>query len=392
MLKWQENLNQNTFSSGNEIQIEKELTKSEFDDIKRALKPFRAKWRGGKSQSFLLALDAKVCVDYLLTLTDFPNTNPYSYHPTPEEINYDIFTNTSADPEFWRHLDRPIEILEPSAGEGSLCDSIKAAFDKAGVSYNLTTIELDEINCITLKEKGFNPINANFLEYVNDKPFDLVVMNPPFEGLNFIKHIRHAQKMLNNNGKLVSVVPSKPLVRTGSYSLSKTVSEFVNEIALTLDDPFDFAAGVFETAKKTETRIIELYSEKRLKEIVNPDLEKYTKYNFSITYKNDGDIAKQLERIDITQPKRDAFRQIVDVLTPVQDTFRENNHYLPDELFFDFCEDVYVDLLENPNIDEYVSDVESPSQKSESHIVIDKNVEVVDSNTIQTITPFSLVF
>jgi hypothetical protein len=51
-------------------------------------------------------------------------------------------------------------------------------------------------------------IECDFLEYHPDRPFDVVLMNPPFAGKSYIKHIRHAFSMLARMGTLASVVPA----------------------------------------------------------------------------------------------------------------------------------------------------------------------------------------
>jgi len=43
--------------------------------------------------------------------------------------------------------------------------------------------------------------------------FDVVVMNPPFDGCADIKHIQHARKMLKPGGRLVAICANGPRQR-----------------------------------------------------------------------------------------------------------------------------------------------------------------------------------
>lgn len=340
-MKWQEALKNHARTQGNYLYLEKEIDKKEFDLIKRALVLFRAKWVGGKKQRFELAVLAEDALDYLLACSQMPKTNPNSYHPTPLEIKSDVFTFTSACAQHWTYLDRPVEILEPHGGEGSFCDSIKEAFKAAGIEYNLTVVELDPINCMTLQSKGYNPINADFLEFVPDKSFDLIITNPPFEGLNFIKHIRRAQSFLSPNGALVGIIPCQPL-RTKRDSLS--VNALVNDAALTLDDSFIFNAGVFETAKKTETRIIELLHPNKMVSIPNEELKSYLFNNTQITYESESAIIKEINNVDLMQPKSKLFKKVNAIFAPLFEHHFEHNVYCPDDWRIDFI-DMFVDKL-----------------------------------------------
>ena len=57
------------------------------------------------------------------------------------------------------------------------------------------------------RAKGHTVITANFLECPPQPEFDRVVMNPPFYGKHYLKHVRHALKFLKPGGLLVAVLP-----------------------------------------------------------------------------------------------------------------------------------------------------------------------------------------
>jgi len=51
-------------------------------------------------------------------------------------------------------------------------------------------------------------MTANFLQVAPDPRFDVVVMNPPFYGQHYKKHLDHAVKFLRAGGRLVCILPA----------------------------------------------------------------------------------------------------------------------------------------------------------------------------------------
>lgn len=70
-------------------------------------------------------------------------------------------------------------------------------------------VEIDALRAETARAKGHAVLCANFLEvwqpvYLEHDGFDLVVMNPPFYGKHYAKHVRHALRFLKPDGKLIA--------------------------------------------------------------------------------------------------------------------------------------------------------------------------------------------
>lgn len=93
-------------------------------------------------------------------------------------------------------------VLEPSCGCGRFLDAIRAA---GGVPFG---IEVDPGRAASCRERGHNVLTANFLDTVPDPRFPTVVMNPPFYGRHYAKHVRHALKWLTPGGRLISILPA----------------------------------------------------------------------------------------------------------------------------------------------------------------------------------------
>lgn len=96
----------------------------------------------------------------------------------------------------------PLRVLEPSCGDGRILDAIRARGHRAlGVEYHPGRAN-------EAKAKGHNVLVGNFLDQPATPDFDYVVMNPPFYGRHYAKHVRHAAKFLKPGGTLVSILPA----------------------------------------------------------------------------------------------------------------------------------------------------------------------------------------
>jgi hypothetical protein len=92
-------------------------------------------------------------------------------------------------------------VLEPSCGCGRFMDALRDAGAKAyGIEYDAGRVSL-------CKAKGHTVLKANFLETAPTADFDRVVMNPPFYGKHYAKHVKHALGFLKSGGTLTAVLP-----------------------------------------------------------------------------------------------------------------------------------------------------------------------------------------
>lgn len=70
----------------------------------------------------------------------------------------------------------------------------------------VTLIERNHHLCEILRAEGFAPIYADFLEWGTEQRFDRILMNPPFEKLQDIAHVLHANKFLKDGGIQVAIM------------------------------------------------------------------------------------------------------------------------------------------------------------------------------------------
>lgn len=104
--------------------------------------------------------------------------------------------------EWQNNAPEPFSVLEPSCGDGRILDAIRSR------GHRVFGIEVHAGRAAEARAKGHNVLTANFLECPAKPDFDKVVMNPPFYGRHYVKHVRHALGFLKPGGVLVSILPA----------------------------------------------------------------------------------------------------------------------------------------------------------------------------------------
>lgn len=120
------------------------------------------------------------------------------YYPTPKAVVDRIIAEGR-----WQGM----RVLEPSCGCGRIMDGLR----KAGAA--VFGIEVDAGRVAQCEAKGHKVMRWNFLDVQPNAStgmanFDAVVMNPPFYGRHYAKHIRHALRFVKAGGLLVSILPA----------------------------------------------------------------------------------------------------------------------------------------------------------------------------------------
>ncbi|WP_426768741.1 methyltransferase [Erwinia aphidicola] len=99
-------------------------------------------------------------------------------------------------------------VLEPNAGTGAILRAVLAAQPAA-------RCECVEVNYALVQHllsafPGVPVSCEDFLNFSPVKPFDRIIMNPPFRYAVDLKHILHARTMLAPGGNLVAVCSNGP--------------------------------------------------------------------------------------------------------------------------------------------------------------------------------------
>lgn len=152
------------------------------------------------------------------------------YFPTPKNVVEGMIDDAN--------IKEGMSVLEPSAGKGNIADEIKNSGHTPDViEYNNTLSNI-------LKEKGHNQIASNFLDY-NDKKYDRIIMNPPFENGLDIEHVKHAYGQLNPGGRIVA------LMGEGSFFRSdKKATDFRNWLEEVNGSEEKLPDGSFKTSER----------------------------------------------------------------------------------------------------------------------------------------------
>ncbi|MCH4542943.1 DUF4942 domain-containing protein [Ochrobactrum sp. A-1] len=92
-------------------------------------------------------------------------------------------------------------VLEPSCGCGRFMDALRSA------GADVVGCEIDPVRVSMCQAKGHSVMRMNFLETVPKPEFDRVIMNPPFYGTHYAKHVNHALRFLKPGGTLTAILP-----------------------------------------------------------------------------------------------------------------------------------------------------------------------------------------
>ena len=131
------------------------------------------------------------------------------YYPTPRGVIDRILRDIN-----WETVK---SVLEPSCGDGRIMDAVReTAWAAARRNPRMSGVEIDGDRVDAARAKGHPVYRGNFLEVPPIPEYDLVVMNPPFYGLHWQKHILHARKFLrpcpegrrSGGGRLICILPA----------------------------------------------------------------------------------------------------------------------------------------------------------------------------------------
>lgn len=123
-------------------------------------------------------------------------------------------------------------VLEPSAGKGSIVDKIGNHVDCCETQGSLREI---------LSLKGYKLVARDFLEAEFPNKYDRIVMNPPFEKMQDIDHVRKAFDCLAPDGRLVSIMSPSPF-----FNNTRKAQEFRAWFDGLGGEQIDIPAGTFK--------------------------------------------------------------------------------------------------------------------------------------------------
>lgn len=142
--------------------------------------------------------DPQSVIDEIITSGCIPDQKSHQFYPTPSALAKRLVTMLDAKPGH--------RCLEPSAGQGALA----ALMPKD----DLTCVEISELNCQVLREKGMHVVQTDFLDWstsawaTSGARFDRIAMNPPFSEARALSHLQAAATLLAHDGRLAAILPA----------------------------------------------------------------------------------------------------------------------------------------------------------------------------------------
>lgn len=162
--------------------------------------------------------------DRAAVIASLRGSNEPGFFPTPPDLAQTIVA--AAD------ISTDHDVLEPSAGIGSLVDACP-------VPFNVDAIEMRS-RFARLIRGASSVQEADFLSLPPEPKYDRVIMNPPFEQQADIDHVRHAWEFLKPGGRLVAIMSGS--VRFNSNRKARQFRDWLSDIG---GDISEIPAGAF---------------------------------------------------------------------------------------------------------------------------------------------------
>jgi len=202
-------------TNGNELKLVGTLDRKMYVKVNDILEAAGGKWNK-KAKAHIFEDGALERLDEIILTgeVDKPK-DEFNYFPTPSNV-VDRLIELAG-------ITKAMSVLEPSAGRGAI--ALRCVKEGAEVDC----FELMEANYDVLHNLGvFRFIQCyDFLMREPTQIFDRVVMNPPFQKQQDIKHVTHALKFLKDGGKLISVMSSSITFRENK--LTKEFRDLIDE-------------------------------------------------------------------------------------------------------------------------------------------------------------------
>jgi hypothetical protein len=121
-----------------------------------------------------------------------PDQRAHQFYPTPANLAARVVDLAEIGPDDI--------VLEPSAGQGAIAELLPKG--------RTVCVEASALHCAVLQAKGLAVEHADFLEWHPEIAPTRVVMNPPFDRMQWERHVEHAACLLAPGGRLVSILPA----------------------------------------------------------------------------------------------------------------------------------------------------------------------------------------
>lgn len=202
------------------------------------------------------------------------NDNP-NFYPTPPDLAERMLDKIKV---------KMVKVLEPSAGKGDLIDAFKKRYSSH--HYNgpdVYAIEIDPTLQATLRGKKYPLLDTDFLNYVGDDKFDLIIGNPPF--VNGDKHLLKALDILYR-GQIVMLINAETLRNPFSNDRKLLVRRLEQAGA-----EIEYIRGAFKSAERptgVEVALVNVVADRKVEDDLFADCDQHGTRAFqSVADKNE---------------------------------------------------------------------------------------------------------
>ena len=181
------------------LQPAKQLTDDEYNKIKKNMEQMGTHWRE-RFHGFTIPLSS------FKQIHNTDEKEKLGFYPTPSTLAEKMVNKLTIKSI------NDIKVLEPSAGNGALLDALSKKLNTK--LFNHVAVEVNEGSYNILKDKSYNVVRQTFEEFCNEnksQKFTHIIMNPPFNNQNDIKHVRLAYEKLEEHGELIAIISENSL-------------------------------------------------------------------------------------------------------------------------------------------------------------------------------------
>ena len=166
------------------------------------------------------------------------------YYPTPDRLIRAMCSKLKTEY-------RDLNILEPSAGKGHICEEATRLFSvNRNRTINFDAIEVEEEFQHILKGKNIKVIHDDFLTFETFKNYDCIMMNPPFSCGD--KHLMKAIDIQKRRGGQVICILNAETIRNPHTNLRKEIVNILDEYKADIEF---IENGFVDAERKTEVEI-----------------------------------------------------------------------------------------------------------------------------------------
>lgn len=269
---------------------EVQFTRAQWQKLKGFIEKYPCKWIQSR-QAFECPFDTSQLFPRVIDSGFAPNPNPFAYHPTPSKEVEMCLDMADFDFEFAEGK----RFLDPGAGGGAFLEGVK----RRSPGMVLEACEIDQINQLTLKHKGFAIVGDDFLSFTTEDRYNFIGMNPPFT-INkrsvWLDHVRHAKSLLDGHGVLIAIVPEEPFFSSTNKDFIEFREECYSQPGFMLQK---IEAGVFKSAPGIRTLAIRLVGDLEASRTANfGDYGDWFECQIRLAIENDGDLYNEIQKME----------------------------------------------------------------------------------------------